>query len=197
MPSTTAIVARAVSAPDTFAPSARRDGFRLKSSVSCPNLFTRNPSLVRIYFEQLDEERIDADHNNRTLSFKMNIQISLFSALMFFSGFAHADWNCRNKDLEVTCDAKSCSTSDSFTPMSVTITRASLMSICAYSGCWEGQGVTSSSGIFRVTFGRELPFSSASDMKADIAVVIDESDNVAIVKGAGFASPMHCTRARN
>ena len=50
-------------------------------------------------------------------------------------------WQRRN-DLEIRCDAENCTAEEegNFTPMSVTVDDAGLMSVCAYSGCWEGKG---------------------------------------------------------
>ncbi|MCM2679869.1 hypothetical protein [Echinimonas agarilytica] len=102
--------------------------------------------------------------------------------------------HCRNPDLEIRCFEGSCDSSDDFTPMHVVINTDNSMSICAYSGCWEGPSEYFSSGTFEAFFAHQLsflPMKSAS-MNADFAVVFDYADEMAIVKGFGFAMPMQC-----
>ena len=68
-----------------------------------------------------------------------------FSLILIFSvffGTAYAEsWQCRN-DLEIRCVEGKCSaeTKSGFTPMSVSFSDNGKMSVCAYSGCWEGTG---------------------------------------------------------
>lgn len=105
-----------------------------------------------------------------------------------------ARWQCRN-DLEISCDTEHCETSDSFTPMSVTVDDAGSMSVCAYTGCWEGTGTVVQSERFVVLTGHDLPFSTAPDAaesQADIVIAIDKQDHVAILKAGSFAQPLLC-----
>ena len=108
-------------------------------------------------------------------------------------------WQCRN-DLEVRCDAERCEaeTGDGFTPMSVSVDDSGAMSVCAYSGCWEGAGEVLRSGQFLVLVGHDLEFSTSPDPKsaADIVVAIDREDGVATLKVGEFAHPLLCQDAR-
>lgn len=104
------------------------------------------------------------------------------------------DWNCSNPDMEITCDQTSCGASDAFTPMSVSL-GASEMSVCAYTGCWEGTpaSVDRAGGRFETFTGYDLIFSTAPDDVADISVTVDRETGVASMIVAGsFVLPMHC-----
>ncbi len=79
--------------------------------------------------------------------------------------------------------------------MSVTVDDAGSMSVCAYTGCWEGTGTVVQSERFVVLTGYDLPFSTAPDgagSQADIVIAIDKQDHVAILKAGSFAQPLLC-----
>ena len=64
-------------------------------------------------------------------------------AMSSTTGLPADRWNCRNQ-LEVWCAADGCAATppDEFTPMDIHATagaagKASSLSVCAYSGCWE------------------------------------------------------------
>ncbi len=103
-------------------------------------------------------------------------------------------WQCHN-DLEISCDAEHCEAAESFTPMDVRFDDAGSMSVCAYTGCWEGTGSVVQSERFVVLTGHDLPFSTAqdaADSQADIVIAIDKEDHVAILKAGSFAQPLIC-----
>ena len=105
-----------------------------------------------------------------------------------------AQWQCRN-DLEVSCDTEHCEAAESFTPMDVRVDDTGSMSVCAYSGCWEGTGTVVQSEHFVVLTGHDLPFSTApdtADSQAAIVIAIDKQDQVAILKAGSFAQPLLC-----
>lgn len=114
------------------------------------------------------------------------------------AGHGTASWQCTN-DLEVRCGGGTCEveTADAFTPMSVTVDDSGAISVCAYSGCWEGTGEVFESGEFLVLAGQDLEFSTSRDSpssRADIAIAIDRADGVATLKAAEFAHPLLCER---
>ncbi len=114
-------------------------------------------------------------------------------------GEAPESWQCRN-DLEVLCSREGCEaeTGDAFTPMSVSFTSTGAMSVCAYTGCWEGSGEAVGSGDFLVLIGHHLEFSTYPDSesaKEDIVIVIDRADGVATLKAGHFAHPLLCVKA--
>ena len=105
-------------------------------------------------------------------------------------------WRCRN-DLEISCDAESCDAADAFTPMDVRVDDGGSMSVCAYSGCWEGAGTVVKSDAFIVITGHDLPFSTAPDSverQADILIALDKADDVAVLKAGPFAHPLRCEK---
>ena len=107
-----------------------------------------------------------------------------------------AAWRCRN-DVEVQCGEEGCEARDPFTPMDVTVDDTGRMSVCAYTGCWEGTGSAVESGGFLVLLGLDLEFKTSSDSpsdRADIVIAIDRADGISILKAGGFAQPMLCER---
>lgn len=115
-----------------------------------------------------------------------------------FSGAA--EWSCRNQDMEIYCDTGKCTVSDGFTPMSVHFDDKGRMSICAYSGCWEGVGKVISSGNYTVVTGHDLKFSTSKESggaNESFLIAFDSDDNVSIIKGHGYAMPMNCIASGN
>lgn len=102
-------------------------------------------------------------------------------------------WNCRNSDMEIHCNSDKCEVSDGFTPFDITINTNGTLSICAYSGCWEGQGKVLEAGEHILVSGTNLKWTGTNPNNADFIVAVDTSDKVGFVKGAGFAMPTRCT----
>ena len=103
-------------------------------------------------------------------------------------------WNCRNTDLEVRCSDKKCEVAANHTPMDVHVSE-SAMSICAYSGCWEGApSATMTAGSFVTFTGIALPFSTGSVGVANVSVTVNTASKVAMIMVEGmFASPALCS----
>ena len=127
---------------------------------------------------------------------------TLATLCLIFAGCATAGrtspgerWQCRN-DLEVSCSDGACEASaeGEFTPMSVDVDGSGAISVCAYSGCWEGTGEVLQSGDFLVLLGTDLQFSTSPD-SADVVIVIDRGDQVAALKVGEFALPLLCEPA--
>lgn len=106
------------------------------------------------------------------------------------------DWNCRNSDMEISCDSSKCEIADGFTPMDVHFNDKGQISVCAYTGCWEGVGRVFKSGNYRIITGQNLKFSTSSS-RADFLIAIDIDDAVSVLKGAGFAMPMICNTTKS
>lgn len=126
------------------------------------------------------------------------MKLSIIIFLTIFAVMAQAEsWNCRN-DLEITCDSEKCEAEikDGFTPMAVSVDNNSgSMSVCAYTGCWEGIGKVFNSENFTIITGHNLKFSSAQDSEGiDIVIVIDRHDNIGIIKAGAFAQPLICNK---
>ncbi|NNE98294.1 MAG: hypothetical protein HKN25_04655, partial [Pyrinomonadaceae bacterium] len=125
--------------------------------------------------------------------------MTLFTILIFtIFGITSSSekWECRN-DLEIRCADGNCKTQEkgSSTPMSVSFDDSGMMSVCAYSGCWEGKGNVFRSGDFLSLAGHGLKFSTSperAEMNRDISITLDRKDNVAMLKAGEFAHPMVC-----
>lgn len=116
--------------------------------------------------------------------------ISIF--LLAISQISYAkNWNCTNNDMEIHCDSKGCEVSDAFTPLSVSLETDGEMSICVYSGCFEGKGevINNKTHIFYSGYNLKFSTSNSEDMKADFLIAIDDYDKIAVIKGFGYAMP--------
>ncbi len=108
-------------------------------------------------------------------------------------------WHCRN-DLEIFCREGACEAAleGAFTPMDVSLEASGELSVCAYTGCWEGQAEVLERQDFLLAVGQELPFSTAKDDRGsdrNIVLVIDRNDSVATLKVGVFALPLPCSRS--
>lgn len=103
-----------------------------------------------------------------------------------------AEWNCRNQYLEVSCSAQKCAASETFTPMEVSLSDLGFVSVCAYSGCWEGKGKMLKSGSHLIISATRLRWGGASPNDANFIIALDKADAVAVIKGANFAMPLIC-----
>lgn len=119
----------------------------------------------------------------------------LLLTFIVFSPLVSAEtWNCKNRNMEVTCSDGECAVSDAFTPMDVAFNDSGDLLVCAYSGCWEGEGEIYRSGNFLGIFGKQLSFSTDPDpdRKQDVALLLDMTDNVALLKAGVYAQPLIC-----
>lgn len=117
----------------------------------------------------------------------------------------HAEhWSCQNDDLEIRCAVGVCTAISSgeqngFTPMAIEVADNGKVSVCAYTGCWEGEGKTLGTEDFLVVAGHDLPFSTAPESQAKgmhVVVAVDRHDGFGAVKAGGFAQPIRCERPR-
>lgn len=125
---------------------------------------------------------------------KIKLMLSLILGLSLFGAVVQAEtWECRN-DVEISCADGKCEakTKSDFTPMSVSFDRTGMMSVCAYSGCWEGTGKVSDTENFMMLTGNDLKFSTSADMTESIAITLDKRDYVALIKVGAFAQPLIC-----
>lgn len=113
------------------------------------------------------------------------------SAYLLLPGYSIAKtWECTNKDLEIQCTAETCASSEGFTPIQVSVNSDSgHMSICAYSGCFEGKGVTTKNKSHLLFSGLAL---SSAENSADVMVALDIEKKIAVISGMSFAMPLHC-----
>jgi hypothetical protein len=127
----------------------------------------------------------------------MAILIILFMSV-FSSPASSEMWQCTNKQ-EIRCSGENCKVEKEgeFTPMSVFFDKKGKMSVCAYTGCWEGTGNVMTSINFVYLTGKSLPFSTAPDSKQNISITLDTSDNIALLKAGEFSHPLVCKIVEN
>jgi hypothetical protein len=123
----------------------------------------------------------------------MRLVIGIMLALLSTEVFS-SEWNCHNKDLEIHCDANKCEASDGFTPFDISVSTNGLMSICAYSGCWEGKGKVLKSGGHILVSGNKLKWTGNTPSSANFMVALDTMDKIGFIKGEGFAMPIICSQ---
>lgn len=106
-------------------------------------------------------------------------------------------WSCRNQ-IEVWCAADGCAATPpgEFTPIDVFATAAGELSVCAYSGCWQGAATLGGAAGRLLWIGENLPFVSAIEGAAgDVTLLILAEDGVGFVRAGGLATPVLCARA--
>ncbi|HPE32326.1 MAG TPA: hypothetical protein PLV61_14135 [Parvularculaceae bacterium] len=123
-------------------------------------------------------------------------------AMSSTTGLPADRWNCRNQ-LEVWCAADGCAATppDEFTPMDIHATagaagKASSLSVCAYSGCWESSAAPIRADGRLLWTADGVPFSSNPDgaMTANVTLLILTKDGVGFVRVGGLATPLLCQR---
>jgi hypothetical protein len=123
----------------------------------------------------------------------------LFAAAAAAAFAAGGDaWRCRNQ-IEVWCTADGCAAAPpgEFTPLDIHVATPSGLSVCAYSGCWEGRVRARKIAGRYLWAGDNLPFSTASEgaMTADVTVLLFAGEGVGFVRAGGIATPLLCEKA--
>ena len=125
--------------------------------------------------------------------------LGMIMALTLWAATAEVEsWQCQN-DLEIQCTTEGCEVAaeGEFTPLRVHVDDSGSMSICAYSGCWEGTGKVVQGEEFLMLLGENLKFSTSPDSteaQESIALVIDRTDSIGILKAGTFSQPVRCQR---
>ena len=120
--------------------------------------------------------------------------ITLLLVLSLF-GAEQANWDCRNQ-VEIRCIEGKCESTDQgeFTPMSISFSDKGEVSVCAYTGCWNGNGRVTKSDTFLSVTAENLSFSTNDSSKASVAIVLDRNDKTGLVKVGEFAQPIVCKK---
>lgn len=115
-------------------------------------------------------------------------------AILFSPMVQGAEWSCSNPDIEVRCTEGRCSGSsgDQFTPLSVSFDEQGHLSVCAYSGCWEGAGAVQYVDHWLMINAEQLPFYPLGDSYGDISLLFDPEERLAFVRTDLFAQPLYC-----
>lgn len=123
--------------------------------------------------------------------FAVIFRISLLASVSMANG-----WECRN-DMEILCADGKCETKKKgeFTPMSVSFDDSGKVSVCVYTGCWEGTAKVVKNENFLILSGQYLKFSTAPNFGQNVAITLDRRDNIAVLKAGGFAQPLICKKS--
>lgn len=119
------------------------------------------------------------------------------AALLLISGATPAaaqDFSCSNKSAEISCADGACEVnSDGFTPMALG-RKGNRLSICAYSGCWEGPiTVRRSRGSIDLLYAQvRNSQAGASGGMNELAIIYDRGSRTAQMRWGGFANSMDC-----
>ncbi|WP_425408027.1 hypothetical protein [Hyphococcus sp.] len=105
-------------------------------------------------------------------------------------------WACKN-EVEIWCSTEGCSAkpTDEMTPMSVTAARNGAFSVCAYTGCWEGEAEVKEASGRLLWVANDVPFSTRPDgFRADVSLLIIENDIAGFIRVGSIATPLLCVR---
>ena len=104
-------------------------------------------------------------------------------------------WRCRNT-VEVHCNDGACEAlpQDETTPLDVAFTTTGSFLVCAYTGCWDGEGKVLATESLLTIVKDDAPWSDPSnpDNAQDVAIMFDRGDSTAVVKAGGFVVPLAC-----
>ena len=104
-------------------------------------------------------------------------------------------WTCRNENTEISCVGKICTVSlpGDFTPMSLSADTQGNLSLCAYSGCWEGKASkTTIADDYFFASGAGLIWSGTTGGVGRMSVTIDMNTGTATLLAENYAHPMIC-----
>jgi hypothetical protein len=119
----------------------------------------------------------------------------IFAMLAVASPAGAQQFACSNRSAEIRCGAGACEVKTAeFTPMSLSRAGRTL-SICAYSGCWEGQiAIRRVQGQTEFLYARVRNGQAASPPPemSHLSVLFDHRSNTAQMNWAGFSNVMDC-----
>jgi hypothetical protein len=129
---------------------------------------------------------------------KPAVELSILAlGILLGSTSANAkQWVCSNQAAEISCGKTGCNVAEGFTPMSVGLDTKGKMSVCAYSGCWEGKASKIvKTGSYTTFYSNRLKWSQnegTGPSYIDASVTIDRRQSYATMLAAGYAHPMTC-----
>lgn len=106
-------------------------------------------------------------------------------------------WRCFN-DIEVRCYDAHCLAfdNDDFTPLSVDFDESGKLSVCAYSGCWQGRGHILSAQPYFVIFAEDLKWNNPyAENTENVLISLNRKSNIAILQVDFFNQPLICAPA--
>jgi len=103
-------------------------------------------------------------------------------------------WSCRATH-DIQCSEGDCEIAEDqgIVPIDSYFDASGKVSMCVYSGCWEGDGQIQTSKQFHSVRGENLPWSSPDiDDYMDVFVSVDVGRGVGVALAGPFAVPMIC-----
>lgn len=125
--------------------------------------------------------------------------MSKFAYTLFLCTFSSItlaqSWQCRNASAEISCDQKTCDINqDGFTPFDISTNGKNELSVCAYTGCWDGKAKVFQSKNYLIVVSHYLQWShNAKPSPTAFILNIDTKSKLGFIQGEGFAMPVHCT----
>ena len=103
---------------------------------------------------------------------------------------------CDN-DVAIQCYGSACTAdiNDDHERVYTNFDEAGNLRACVRSGCWEGRADVSSTNGFLVLTAKNIEFAAKNPSqrkKENIAIILDESDYVAILKAGHYSQPLFC-----
>lgn len=126
---------------------------------------------------------------------KSHLKHFIFSLLLLAFQADSEEWRC-SSDFQSQCQSAGCEvrTGQDFTALSVTMTQEGYLEVCAYSGCWKGEGKVVSLAPFLVVIGENISWADpAGSEPVDILLSLELATSVAIVQAGPFHQPLLCT----
>lgn len=105
------------------------------------------------------------------------------------------EWSCQNSFAEIACQGQDCTVvlPSDYTPMELTFDSSGGISLCAYSGCWQGKAEEiSATGNYFSVIAIGLAWSGTGGAPSDISATINMETAVATMITSDFAHPMQC-----
>ncbi len=105
-----------------------------------------------------------------------------------------ADWSCSN-DFESSCSGDGCVLlqGEDFTPLSISVSDAGELTVCAYTGCWQGQGRVLARSPFLVVLGEQLEWNHpGQDNPVDLLLSINLVKSTGALSSPHFDQPLYC-----
>lgn len=99
---------------------------------------------------------------------------------------------CANYHLEVTCIDGICKSSDSFTPINLSILDTGSTEVCLYTGCFHAHiKPYIKSHVSLYASKRFQSQSNKNDVKS-FNILVNTEERIAMIQGEGFAMPLEC-----
>lgn len=121
-----------------------------------------------------------------------------FSAILLIWGcttaaYAQNRYQCSNPLSETSCVDQNCAVkTESFTPFSIMVETNHELSICAYSGCWNGKAHYTQRSPFHIYKTTMMKWNDRNKEPVPFVLVIDPQKQLGTLLGEGFILALQC-----